>query len=168
MSKQRRLTDEEKKLLKEAMRDVVPIPKKALAEELETPVKPLKKRIIRSASVPASPPPPPASGKADAPTVTRVQKGEYAIDGRLDLHGRTLEQAHNQLVAFIEAQYRAGSRCLLVITGKGREGEGLLQREVPRWLTLSGMKNMIHVVSKAKPKHGGDGALYVLLRRKKT
>lgn len=168
MSKQRRLTDDEKKLLKEAMRDVLPIRKKALAEEPEPPVKPLKKRIIRPAATPVSVPPTPSPGKADAPTISRVQRGEYAIDGRLDLHGRTLEQAHGQLVAFIEAQYRAGSRCLLVITGKGREGEGLLQREVPRWLTLSGMKNMIHVVSKAKPKHGGDGALYVLLRRKKT
>lgn len=80
----------------------------------------------------------------------------------LDLHGLTLEQAHSLLADFIEVHIRAKTREVLVITGKS----GQLVQDVPRWLTLSDMKNHVSMVSKAKPRQGGEGALCVRLRKR--
>lgn len=158
----RRLTDEEKALLKAAMQDVAPLHKKTHAEEAKPALPAKQKKIPRPAPPPVKAEPP-AKGGVDKATVAKVKRGEYPIEAKIDLHGLTLEQAHGRLAAFIDAQHRKEMRCLLVVTGRS----GALNREVPRWLALSDMARKILVVSSARPQHGGQGALYVLLRRKR-
>jgi len=155
------LSDEEKAQLLALMEDVKPLVKKPRAEKPAAP-QPRRRAIsLKDAvDIPAFSAP---KGKADSATVKRLSQGEFAIDAKLDLHGMTLVDAHKKLVSFIEKQHHKGARCVLVITGKGNPGQ--LQREVPRWLSLSDMAARILVVSTASAKHGGSGALYVLLRR---
>ncbi|MBT3331032.1 MAG: hypothetical protein HN644_11650 [Rhodospirillales bacterium] len=101
----------------------------------------------------------------------RLIKGKMAIDARLDLHGSTQQEAHRDLNGFIERCYARNFRCVLVITGKGlrlSSGEiGVLRRAVPQWLNDQPLRSMILGFSHATPKDGGEGALYVLLKRKR-
>ena len=125
-----------------------------------------------------------ASAVQDAPTVPRpidVVAGEHAgldrmsrrrlvqgqmeIGARLDLHGMTAARAEHSLARFIETAAAAHHRCVLVITGKGREGRGVLRQLVPLWLKTPPLSARILAISKAKQSDGGDGALYVMLRR---
>jgi len=104
----------------------------------------------------------------DKRSAERMKKGEMEIDGRLDLHGMTQDSAHAHLLAFIQRAYDSGRRCVLVITGKGnREGTGILRANTPRWLNQSPCRERILGFSYAKPHHGGEGALYVLIKRKR-
>jgi DNA-nicking Smr family endonuclease len=104
----------------------------------------------------------------DKRSAERMKKGEMEIDGRLDLHGMTQDTAHAALIAFIGRAYDAGRRCLLVVTGKGyREGTGVLRANVPRWLNQSPCRERILGFSHARPQHGGEGALYVLIKRRR-
>ena len=159
------LTDEEKKLLAGAMHDVRPLDAREKLEHVPDNFRPAIKP--RKPVLPAITPP--TGGGIDKATAAKLTRGEYRIDGRIDLHGMTLEKAHRCLEEFLEQGYVADKRCLLIITGKGgKDGKkGKLQQEVPRWLQLSGLSRMILMVSSAKPKHGGEGALYLLLRRKR-
>lgn len=120
--------------------------------------------------------PPPASG-IDRRTQDKLRQGKFPIEGRLDLHGHTQDQAHNELIQFINNRFKRGQRCLLVITGKGSGSEreeggwfesatGVLRREVPRWLADQPLAGKVITFTPAQPKHGGEGALYVYLRRK--
>lgn len=166
----RKLTEEEKKLLSAAMKDVTPLDKKRKKELEELPVVEKPKRKAPSARLPAPPSAPVKPNiDVDQSTLARVKKGDYPIDATLDLHGHTLTEAHARLSEFVENSYRKGRRGLLVITGKGRIGaESSLRKEVPRWLSLSPLSAMILVISSAKGKHGGQGAYYLLLRRSRT
>lgn len=103
----------------------------------------------------------------DRRTADRMKKGEMGIDGTLDLHGLSQDLAHAQLSSFIVRGHEAGRRCLLVITGKGRDGAGILRAQVPRWLNQSPLRERILGFSHARPQHGGQGALYVLVRRRR-
>jgi DNA-nicking Smr family endonuclease len=104
----------------------------------------------------------------DRRSAERMKKGEMVIDGRLDLHGLTQDLAHAELLAFIGRAWDAGRRCVLVITGKGgRPGPGILKAQVPRWLNQSPLRERVLGFSHARPKDGGDGALYVLIRRRR-
>jgi DNA-nicking Smr family endonuclease len=105
----------------------------------------------------------------------RFRQGRLEIDGKIDLHGRTQAEAHDALHAFIHRAHRAGKRCLLVITGKGGTkligGEttrGILRQAVPRWLNEPGLRRFILAFDHARPQDGGEGALYVLLKRERT
>ena len=106
----------------------------------------------------------------------RFRQGRLEIDGKIDLHGRTQAEAHDALHAFIHRAHRAGKRCLLVITGKGgvklagtgsgdERTRGILRQAVPRWLNEPGLRRYILAFDHARPQHGGEGALYVLLKR---
>ncbi len=108
-------------------------------------------------------------GGVDRATAERLKRGLRPIDARLDLHGLTQAEAHRALVEFVEACHGCGRRCLLVITGRGLgpEGAGVLKTAVPRWLTESSLRRRILAVAAAQPRHGGAGALYVLLRRRR-
>ncbi|MBC7908642.1 MAG: Smr/MutS family protein, partial [Rhodospirillaceae bacterium] len=104
----------------------------------------------------------------DKRSAERMKKGEMEIDARLDLHGMTQDSAHAHLLAFIARAYDSGRRCVLVITGKGnREGTGVLRANTPRWLNQSPCRERILGFSFAKPQHGGEGALYVLIKRRR-
>jgi len=106
----------------------------------------------------------------DKSTATRLKKGRQPIEGRLDLHGMIQSEAHPALDAFIENAYRSGKRAVLVITGKGTKLDGsvgVLRQAVPRWLNLPPNRPRILAFSHATAKDGGEGALYVLLKRKR-
>lgn len=105
----------------------------------------------------------------DKRTHQRLIRGKMPIEGRLDLHGHTKETAHRALNAFITGAFSSGKRCVIVITGKGlrlNSGEvGVLRQAVPQWLNSPTLRPMVLAFSHATPKDGGEGALYVLLKR---
>jgi DNA-nicking Smr family endonuclease len=113
----------------------------------------------------------------DRRSAERLRRGRLPVEARLDLHGHTQDQAHAALDHFLgEAQAR-GLRCVLVITGKGTTtgtttgaamgASGVLRGQVPRWLNEPGNRARVLAFDYAQPKHGGLGALYVLMRRRK-
>jgi DNA-nicking Smr family endonuclease len=110
----------------------------------------------------------------DRNTAERFRKGKNPIDATLDLHGLTRDKAHAALRRFIHGHHQRGSRCLLIITGKGigknEEGErlpGVLKQSLPAWLVTDDLSPMVLAFDKAQQKDGGSGAYYVLLRRKR-
>jgi len=111
----------------------------------------------------------------DRRTANRLRRGQLPIDGELDLHGFRQAQAHQTLDRFIEKAAREGRRCLLVITGKGAcaevekgwRGAGVLREAVPGWLNDPVNRTRILSFCHAQPRDGGDGALYVLLKRRR-
>jgi DNA-nicking Smr family endonuclease len=105
----------------------------------------------------------------DRSTAERFRRGQLAVEARLDLHGMTQEEAHRALVRFIRRGHEDGLRTVLVITGKGGFGDarGVLRDAVPRWLNESDLRPRVLSCAWAQPKHGGAGALYVLLRRRR-
>lgn len=118
--------------------------------------------------------PPLAKGNApglDKRSAQRLRRGRYEVDDRIDLHGMTQDRAHAALNAFIAASHGRGHRCVLVITGKGGLGPsgegGVLRRSVPRWLNETPVRAAVLAFQPAQPRDGGEGALYVLLRRKR-
>lgn len=97
-----------------------------------------------------------------------LKKGKIRPEVKIDLHGFTQEKANLYLKDKLTEFYKKNIRCVLVITGKklGKHGsEGVLKREVPKWLNISPIRQMILMTSWAQPKDGGDGALYVLLKK---
>ena len=99
-----------------------------------------------------------------------VARGKEAIDARLDLHGLTQAQAHAALLHFLRQASAREARLVLVITGKGMRGEGagergVLKRQVPHWLALPEFRSLVIGFEDAGIRHGGEGALYVRLRR---
>lgn len=98
----------------------------------------------------------------------RVARGKEAIDGSLDLHGLTQSEAHAALLRFLRAATTRDARLVLVITGKGGRGEGergVLRRHVPQWLSMPEFRAFIVGFEEAHIAHGGEGALYVRVRR---
>jgi DNA-nicking Smr family endonuclease len=125
---------------------------------------------------PASPAPEPA--KPSTPPITplgrrlrqRVARGREPIDARMDLHGLTQAQAHAALARFLRAASARGARLVLVITGKGGRGDGergVLRRQVPHWLALPEFRDLVIGFEDAHIAHGGEGALYVRVRRRR-
>ena len=98
----------------------------------------------------------------------KLKKGKIRPERTIDLHGFTQFRAHSYINEELLKCYKSNTRSILIITGKkfGKMGaEGVLKREVPKWLNLSPLKEVILMTSWATPRDGGDGALYVLLRR---
>jgi DNA-nicking Smr family endonuclease len=123
---------------------------------------------------PARPKPPPALSPMDRRTRSRVSRGAVAIDRRVDLHGLTQAAAESRLTRFLEDAQAEGAKVVLVITGKGKatsdgrqEERGVLRRMVPLWLSAPGMRSIVVGFEEATQGHGGTGALYVRLRRKR-
>lgn len=107
----------------------------------------------------------------DKRTYTKMKRGKVLPEARIDLHGLTLAEAHADLTAFLLSSHQLGRRLVLVITGKGaserpRDGErGILRHQVPQWMSLTPLKQVILQVSGAHISHGGAGAFYVYLKR---
>ena len=98
----------------------------------------------------------------------RLKRGQIRIERKLDLHGRTQTEAHGELDRFLTMASVSGLRCILVVTGKGGvDGRGVLRQMVPRWLDEADNRQKVLTYCPAQPRHGGDGALYVLLRRRR-
>jgi DNA-nicking Smr family endonuclease len=105
----------------------------------------------------------------DKRTAQRLERGKMAIEGTLDLHGMNQQEARTALARFIKSSYERGRRCVLVITGKGRQDKpGVLKERVPEWLNEAPLEQMILKTAQAKQQDGGLGAIYVLLRRQRT
>jgi len=108
-------------------------------------------------------PVPPAA--VDAALHRRLTRGRDAIAARIDLHGLTQDAAQAALIAFVRRAVENGWRAVLVITGKGVSGDGILKRRVPDWLAAPPLRDHIAGVSEAHRRHGGEGAFYVALKR---
>ena len=136
-----------------------------------------KKPLLHRASdtLPKQPPAPQAAlsvGRVvdmDRRTARRLKRGELPVDGRIDLHGMTLDQAHGALTGFIRGAHNRGARCVVVVTGKGKAGEGTgkIRRETPHWLNQAALRPLVLAVTEARTHDGGSGAFYVLLKRKR-
>lgn len=126
----------------------------------------------RSAA-PASPAKPKTQHVAralDEPTLDKLSKGRLPIEGRVDLHGMTQEEAYSLLFSFLSRAHAGGIRYVLVITGKGSSsgGDGVLRRAVPAWLSTPLFRPLVSSHDHAARHHGGSGALYIRLRRART
>jgi DNA-nicking Smr family endonuclease len=95
----------------------------------------------------------------------RLRQGDIELNARIDLHGMTQAEAHTALAAFIAKAVKRKSRKLLVITGRGRGGMGVLRAALPQWLAALPEAGSILALRPASVTHGGDGAFYVLLRK---
>mgnify|MGYP005694519765 CR=1 FL=1 len=116
----------------------------------------------------------PKASRAGHTSFNQVKRGKLRPEARIDLHGMTLQQAHPELIGFILKSHANGCRLVLVITGKGKPGQGediiprrsgVLRHKVPQWLRLAPVSSAILEVTPAHVKHGGGGAFYVYLRR---
>jgi DNA-nicking Smr family endonuclease len=112
--------------------------------------------------------------RMDHKTHRRMSQGKLAPEDRIDLHGMTLSVAQPQLIRFILNAHGRGHRLVLIITGKGRDGgpdaplpvrPGALRHNVPIWLHMAPLNQLVLQVRPAHRRHGGDGAYYVYLRR---
>ncbi len=101
----------------------------------------------------------------DKRTALRLKKGRMQVDARIDLHGHSVEAAHRRLNSFVLSSSKAGYRCVLVVTGKGDKGMGVIKQSVPNWLNDIPLRGKILSFTHAQPNDGGQGALYVLLKR---
>lgn len=139
------------------------------------PAQPLPKPEAKSATKPVSLP---SGGALDRQVARKLDTGKLAVEGRLDLHGMKQREAHAALRRFLKSAQAKGHRHVLVITGKGadrtasrsfyEEAErGVLRQAVPQWLRLPDLAPIVVEFSVAPRRLGGEGALYVRLRRPK-
>lgn len=184
------LSPDEEALWAEVTRDIKPMkagakstPSEGIPDAKASP-KPAPRRQSSAGTGAAKAPGPekpayaPGSG-LDGRSETRLRRGQLEIDAKLDLHGMTQAQAHGALDKFLARAQDRGKRCVLVVTGKGGKVSedpdnmftdkrtGVLRAAVPRWLGEGGNRARVLSFSAAQPRHGGDGALYVLLRRQR-
>ena len=178
--------EHERALWQTAMRDVKPLQRgktaaRPVSASIAPPEKPKKPstappRPAAPAQNPApgmvvtKPAPEISHGRAagiDRRSAEKLRRGHLPIEGRLDLHGMTQEAAAARLAGFLERAESQGQRCVLVITGKGLASGGVLRDQVPRWLNLPPNRARVLAFDYARPQHGGGGALYVLLKRRR-
>ena len=191
--RKRTLTPDEVSLWTHVTKHVAPIEKqKAKAEpvaeaiapipELKT-VSPPAKMVRATKSVAPAPPPPPKAAPAIPPLAPlekrlrqRLSRGAQPIDSVIDLHGKRQDEAHEALRRFVLGAHQMGYSVILVVTGKGASGtddhgifeeRGVLRRTVPHWLRMPDMRPFVIGFEPAAPHHGGSGALYVRIRRKR-
>lgn len=179
--KGRRLSDEERILWRGIARSITPLHDNrtfepdSVAEDAPAPPAPAPNKPAASVAPPAKPKALPPLAPIDRRLKQRIARGAHAIDARIDLHGYTQAQAHAALLRFFAAAQERGAGLVLVITGKGRKGPGesegpagVLKRAVPLWLKLPEFRAYILGFEPAAIGHGGEGALYVRLRKKRA
>ena len=146
--KDEKLTDEDKKLWEKVTETVTPIGSPSTSFKTPTPIIDFKDMVEQT----------------QFPELSKVKKSRNRYDSKLDLHGMTRNEAHHKLEIFLCKEKMRGSKCVLVITGKGHgkgEGLGILKRKVPLWLEIS---KIVRTWSLADLRDGGEGALYVYLK----
>lgn len=131
---------------------------------------PIRKPPPPIRKIPAVPPAPPPLAPLGRRERSHLSRGRKDIDARLDLHGMTQTRAHRVLLNFLHDASERGMTFVLIITGKGRtvgpESErGVLRRQVPHWLSLPEFRGFVVGFEEAHIGHGGEGALYVRVRR---
>jgi DNA-nicking Smr family endonuclease len=193
MSRRRQLGDDEQALWSGFARSITPLrpsrksakPADAVAEKspaapsavADRPSPAQPRRMTPRDTAPAAPSP--ALAPLDRRFKQRVARGREPIEDRIDLHGMTQSQAHAALLRFLRRAQAAGARTVLVVTGKGSgkasdlgsrdavSERGVLRRQVPLWLALPEFRLLVVGFDAAHVGHGGQGALYVRLRREK-
>jgi len=178
--RKRALSEEERALWESVAKQIKPLrkrpraPRAAIApvEELPAAAKstglPKLPANARSAKTlkPDKPPPLAPLGRRER---SQLSRGRKQIEGRLDLHGMTQTRAHRALLSFLQRASSDGLTFVLVITGKGASGpdsgRGVLRRQVPEWLSLPEFRALVVGFEEAHIGHGGEGALYVRVRR---
>jgi DNA-nicking Smr family endonuclease len=163
MTRRRQPTPAEIDLWRRAMGQVEPRGERPPAEPMPLPKAPI--RAPQRAHAPALDPQRPIG--IDRRTWLRLKRGQVTIEATIDLHGLTQEQAHARLARFLAEAQQRGLRCILVVTGKGLVHGGVLRHMVPRWLNERPNRDRVLAFVPAQPKHGGAGALYLLIRRKR-
>ena len=122
--------------------------------------------MARAPKLPSAAPPLAPLGRRER---SQLSRGRKQIDARLDLHGMTQTRAHRALSGFLQRAHSEGLTFVLVITGKGKMGaeseRGVLRRQVPQWLSLPEFRSLVVGFEEAHIGHGGEGALYVRIRR---
>jgi DNA-nicking Smr family endonuclease len=165
------LSDEDRVLWNLVARSTKPLKGKRAVDVPELPPVSMEEAVDMVAPKPAvSPvarPKQSVSHAFDKPTHEKLAKGRLPIEGRVDLHGMSQEQAYALLLSFLHRAHAGGVRYVLVITGKGSSsgGEGVLRRAVPAWLSTAPFRSLVSSHDHAARNHGGAGALYVRLRR---
>jgi DNA-nicking Smr family endonuclease len=178
--RKRALTEEERALWESVAKQTKPLRRKPRAAKGEVAV-----ADAPAAGISAASPKPPASTivvrapKPEPPQLaplgrrerSQLSRGRKEIDARLDLHGMTQTRAHRALSGFLQRAHSDGLTFVLVITGKGKIGaeseRGVLRRQVPQWLGLPEFRSLVVGFEEAHIGHGGEGALYVRIRRAK-
>ncbi len=138
-----------------------------------------KSRVAKPAPPPLKTARPPPLAEFDRRAVRQVASGKVTIEARLDLHGMRQRDARVELHAFLRAAQSRGLKTVLVITGKGdpaverdrlanalgKPQRGVLRHSVPQWLGEPDLRSVVLSYTSAGTRHGGDGALYVQLRK---
>lgn len=179
----RGLSAEDARLWRQLTEQVTPLEGRDFVEPTADDVASPEKPPIISRRLPVYAPEPPSRKPTTEPPMThgagpgldrrtaiRMRRGKVEIEGRIDLHGLTLLEAERAFHAFLMASYAQGRRSVLVITGKGTRLDGrigLIRQAVPEWLNISPLREITRGFSYAAPKDGGEGALYVMLKRSK-
>ena len=142
---------------------------------MKTSRRPVKQAVdARPEATPAPPPPPPLKAPAAKLSLPedieprrrrRISRSREPIGARLDLHGMDQSKAEAAVFNFVRRAHEAGMRAVLIISGKGTLGDGILRRRTPEWLSDPSIRPLIAGFSFADRHHGGDGALYVALKR---
>ncbi len=104
----------------------------------------------------------------DPNLVRKLRRGEFAVQGHVDLHGLTREEAKREVEAFLRGARNAGKRCVLVVHGRGLHSKDqlpVLKDALRTWLSTARFARHVLAFATARPVDGGGGALYVLLRR---
>ena len=178
--RKRALSDEERALWEAVAKQTKPLRKKPraakAAQDAEAPAvtkaahaEPAPAAKTVRVAKPAPPPSPPPLAPLGRRERSQLSRGRKEIDARLDLHGMTQIRAHRVLRDFLHRAHSEGLTFVLVITGKGKTGaeseRGVLRRAVPQWLALPEFRTMVVGFEEAHIGHGGEGALYVRIRR---
>jgi DNA-nicking Smr family endonuclease len=168
MSRGRGLSEEERAVWETVTRKLKPLHGRRKVAAVPVAPSPARKTAVATPAAASSTksavaPSTPALTSLSRKEKQRVARGHAAIDARLDLHGHTQAEAHGALLRFLRRASADEKRFVLVITGKS----GVLRREVPRWLALAEFREMVIAVEPAAIRHGGEGALYVRVRRER-
>jgi DNA-nicking Smr family endonuclease len=143
---------------------------------LETPVAPLKPTAAIASESPRQKPETPRQAPPiadiDHRTRTKLRRGQLEVDAKLDLHGLRQDEAQRVLIEFLRRAQANGAKMAIIVTGKGQRGQGMdgaqggvLRRMAPMWLQAPNLRDVVVSFGEAARNHGGEGALYVRIRR---